>query len=258
MHAILRGIDHTELDQTAVSQPAVDLVIGLSRGKVSKRYSYTDPNEDVVLVCRDDQATALVVADGHSGHEASHCLARALQSVLLPTIPVWDRHQAVRSFHTLNEQIRHTCRDLPPPHNTSRTTLTVAVVATDVDGQRYLTHASIGDSPTVVIRGGSVHPVSRDRHYFMGQRWSAPQVAGAMDYQKTDLEVDDVVVVLSDGYTNFADIDDLAAIDRSDPRQMVRRIIEVAGEGGAGDNVAVAVLLPPPTATGPRTAPEES
>ncbi|WP_370325252.1 PP2C family serine/threonine-protein phosphatase [Euzebya sp.] len=248
MHAILRGVDHTELGRTGVTSPAPGLGLALTRGRHLKRYSYTDPNEDVVATCRADGRTALVVADGHSGHTASHAAVASLLDAMADGVPVWDRRAAVLAYHAVNTAIERARAAEGPPCHRSRTTLTTAVVAEAAGGgdgsARTLTVASVGDSAAFVIRGRVVHRIGRDRHHFLGEHLSAPQVAGALDYDHVALESGDVVVVVSDGFTNFADPAVLADAVDADPVQTAGRIVEAAGDGGAGDNVAVAVLQP--------------
>jgi serine/threonine protein phosphatase PrpC len=244
MDAILRGADHPDLDVIETRSVAPDLAIALTRGRLPKRYAHTDLNEDVVAVRRDDDRTALVVADGHRGHEASHVAVDAVLRLVGRPVHPWSRHDAVRALHAVNEQIHLARAALSGEHRGTRTTLVVGVVAVDDDGQRYLTHSSVGDSAVLVLRGQVVHRISRDRHHFLGDAMSAPLVAGAMDYGQTDLEDDDVVIVVSDGYTNFAPVEAIASAWDPAPDIMVRRIVEIAGDGGAGDNVAAAVLGP--------------
>ncbi len=265
MHAILRGCDHTELDQTVATTVADDLAIALSRGRHVKSYAYTDPNEDAVAVSRHGRATTLVVADGHSGHRASHVAVDAVLAMTAQAEPRWDRRGAVLAFHDVNEQIRAARRTLPAPHRLSRTTLVVAVVDVDEAGQRFVTHASVGDSAVFVLRDAVAYQLTRERHHFLGDRWSAPQVAGAMHFEQTDLDPDDVVVAVSDGFTNFAHPDSLTSLvtraagpasTTLDPEVVARGVVDLAGDGGAGDNVAVAVLLPErqqPSTTAPTT-----
>lgn len=252
MDAILRGIDHVELDQTAVTAVAPDLAIGLSRGRHPKTYRYVDPNEDVVSVHRQAGVTVLIVADGHNGHEGSHAAVDLMRETLSPEIPVWTRHGAVRAFHELNEGVREVRRALSPPNRSARTTLVVAMVTENGDGQRCLVHASVGDSAVFTSRGQTVTQLSKDRHHFLGDRLSPPQVAGAMDYGQTDLHPDDAVIVVSDGFTNFVRPHKLSQLIDTDPEHTARRIIDRASRAGAGDNIAVAVLLsgsaPPDTA----------
>ncbi|CAN5466196.1 hypothetical protein BH23ACT9_BH23ACT9_34070 [soil metagenome] len=245
VNAILRGADLPDLGVVDVRTPAPDVAIALTRGQAAKRYEHVDPNEDVVAVDRRDGRTALIVADGHNGHQASHAAVDALLSQMQPEIPLWSRVEAVRSFHAVNEHIREVRRPLPPSHRGTRTTLTAAVVAIDEHGQRYVTHCSVGDSAVVVVRDGSVHQLTRDRHRFLGDALTAPLLAGVIDYEQTDLDPDDVVVLFTDGYSNFAPLDAISGARDPDPEVMARRIVAIAGEGGAGDNVAVAVLAAP-------------
>lgn len=242
MDAVLRGVDLPDLGVVDVRTAAPDLAIALTRGLVAKSYHYVDPNEDVVAVRRRGERTALVVADGHNGHQGSHVAVEALLAVMDQQVPIWSRTEAVHAFHDLNEQIRATRRALPAPHGRTRTTLSLAVVASDAHGQRFMTHCSVGDSAVLVVRGRDVHLLTRDRQHFMGDALSAPLLAGSLDYGQTDLEPDDVVVVVSDGYTHFAPIAAIADVVQSDPAVTARAIVDLAGAGGAGDNVAVAVL----------------
>ncbi|HUG84704.1 MAG TPA: protein phosphatase 2C domain-containing protein [Euzebya sp.] len=251
MDVILRGVDHPDLGTVAALAPAPDLAIALTRGRFAKRYPYTDPNEDVVAASRHDGRTALIVADGHSGHEGSHAAVEHLLHRMDHTVPVWSRVEAVQAFHAVNEHIRQVRGPLAADHRRTRTTLALAVVAQDAAGQRFLTHCAVGDSAVVVVRGEEVHQLTRDRQHFMGDRLTPPLLAGALDYGQVDLAPADVVVVVSDGFTNFAPVHAIArAVTATDVVKAVAcHIIDIAGDGGAGDNVAVAVLGPSTTPT---------
>ncbi|MEE8602233.1 PP2C family protein-serine/threonine phosphatase [Euzebya tangerina] len=241
--ALLRGCDHTDLDRIAATAVSPGLAIALSRGREPKRYHYTDPNEDIVGATAGEESVVLVAADGHNGWSASHQAA----PMLLERMTAWrtapSRREMVLVFHEINAALHDARAGADPAQGRSRTTLSLALVRRDDHGQRYLTHATVGDSPVLVIRDRRTYRVSKDRHRFLGNSLSAPQVAGSMDYGQTDLGPHDVVVVVTDGYTNFARAGDIARLLQPTAEQSARRIIDHAGEQGAGDNVAVAVLF---------------
>lgn len=247
MDAILQGRDFPDMGVVEVVGVADDLALGITRGLHPKPYDYVDPNEDVVAVVREGPVTALVVADGHNGHEGSHSLVDALLDRLPQPLPTTlDRREAATIIHDAAEHMRAVRRMLPQPNRMTRSTLTVALVA-DNGGARTLTTASIGDSVVIVVDGGVATQVTRDRHRFLGDRYSLPEVAGVLHHTVGPLDPQASVVVASDGLTNFAPVDAVGArIDPAQPTTAVRSIIDLAGDGGAGDNVGVALL----TATG--------
>jgi serine/threonine protein phosphatase PrpC len=250
--ALLLGVEHPELGDVASAALAHDLGIALSRGRHPKAYRHTDPNEDVVAVLRHGRSTALVVADGHSGAEGSHTAVAALLELLVgqagAELPMWSRRDAVLAFHAVGERIGAVRAGLGPRSRGARTTLLLAVAADTPGGGRSVVHASVGDSAVLAVSTRGVRPLSRDRHHFLGERLSPPQVAGAMDHAVSDLAADEALVAVSDGFTNFAHpsalVDVLAGAPAADAEALARRVVEEAGEAGAGDNVAVAVLLP--------------
>lgn len=255
MDVLLQGRDFDQMGHVEVVAAAADLALGITRGFHPKPYAYVDPNEDVVAVIREGRVTALAVADGHNGHEGSHAVVDGLLEVLPQPLPeALGRRQLVECFAAANDHLRAVRAQLSGPNRGSRTTLALAYVAPTPEGGRTLVSAGVGDSAVLVCSGGAVRAVTRDRHRFMGDRMSLPEMAAAMDVVTTDLDPDDTVVVVSDGYTNFADVHATAGRIAGVPAdQAVRRLMDAAQEGGAGDNVAVAVLTPavpaPPTQT---------
>lgn len=224
---------------------AEDLALGITRGLHPKPYDYVDPNEDVVAVVREGEVTALLVADGHNGHEGSHALVDAVLDLLPQPLPATiSPREAATLLHAAAEQMRDVRRTLPQPNRMTRSTLTLALVAPGPDG-RVLTTAAVGDSAVLVVEEDRVEQVTRDRHRFLGDRYSLPEIAGAMHHAVTPLSDGATVVAASDGLTNFAPLDAVApCVDGAAPAQTVRAIIDLAGSHGAGDNVGVALLAP--------------
>ena len=244
MDAILLGRDFTDVGVVEVLTPADDLAIGITRGPHPKRYEYVDPNEDVVAVVREGGVTALVVADGHNGHEGSHALVDGLLDALPDPLPArLDKRPAVIAFHQAHEHMRAVRRQLPGPTRGTRSTMVLAIVARGDDGAAALETAGVGDSAVIVVRDGVATQVTRDRHRFMGDRLSAPEMAGSLDHTVTELVDGDLVVVASDGLTNFTHLDAIGpAVAGLAPKAAVRALVDLAGQGGAGDNIALAVL----------------
>lgn len=243
MDAILQGRDHPELGEVAVVAPHPDLALGMTRGLHPKLYSYVDPNEDVVAVVREGPVTGLVVADGHNGHEGSHAAVAGLLDALATPLPAaLDRRAAATALHAAGEHLRSVRRALRPPNRGTRTTLVLGLVTANGEGEGSLVTASVGDSAVMVVRSGRAEQVTKDRHRFLGDRLSLPEVAGSMHYAVTPLLAGDLVVAVSDGFTNFAAIDEVGpAVTGLDPEAATRALIDLAGANGAGDNVCAAV-----------------
>lgn len=243
MDAILQGRDFPHLGVVEIAAPADDLALGITRGIHPKPYDYVDPNEDVVAVVREGPVTALIVADGHNGHEASHAAVDGLLDALAQPLPTtWQPREIVRCFHEANEHLRTVRRH--GRHRFSRSTLVMAYVITNGDGSRIVHAASIGDSAVIVAGDGQARQLTTDRHRFLGDRLSLPEVAGSLELASASLAPGETVIVVSDGFTNFAPLEavpDIAAV--GDAAQRTRQLIALAGEGGAGDNVAAAVLV---------------
>lgn len=250
MHAILCGRDHEELGTSSTSELTSDLAIGLTRGRHLKAYAYTDPNEDVVGARSTGERVAMYVADGHSGLQASHVAVEELEHRLGPDLTAFDgRQQAVRTLHAINEAIREARRALTGDGRRTRTTLTIAIVERGASGRTVHT-ASVGDSVVMVVSPTTgARALTRDRHRFLGDRCSLPEMAGATHMADSGLADDEHVVVATDGLTNFARLDDIgpAVIGAASAVDAADALIELACDGGAGDNVAVAVLTPEAT-----------
>lgn len=246
MDAILRGADHQQLGEVAVVEVSDDLAIALTRGLHAKAYHHTDANEDVIGVRQVGGRIAVIAADGHSGHQASHLAVPELDRLLGEDLLGLEGRQApVRAMHQVNEAIRAHRASLGGEARRTRTTLTAAVIDTGASPRTVLT-ASVGDSAVIAI-SPTLGPrtLTRDRHWFMGDRCSVPEMAGATHLALTELDDDEVIVVTTDGLTNFARPDDIGlAVVGATAAAAARALIALAGDGGAGDNVAVAVLTP--------------
>ena len=231
MTLLLRGADHPDLGSVVAQAVDADLAIALTRGRHAKAYRHVDPNEDAVSVRDGAGGVTMVVADGHGGVDASHL---AVEAEWDPEA-IRDRRAAVRDVHAIDQQILGSARGRRRP----RTTLAVAVVA-----EGGLTYLAVGDSPVLLVRDGVVRALTRDGPHFLGDGLGVSGVATALEHGWLPVDEGDVVVLVTDGYTNFAPLADLARIVEveGDAAAIAVGIIRRAGEGGAGDNVAAAVL----------------
>jgi serine/threonine protein phosphatase PrpC len=142
---MLRGREHLELAAIALHAEA-DAAIALSIGGAPKRYTHTDPNEDVALLVVRGEHVLLAVADGHGGYEAAEIALETIErwdaalSADPQGAPAWSR-LALGAFVRANEQIRAAAGR--GGRRLSRTTLAFARLEPQA-GRLYW--ASIGDS----------------------------------------------------------------------------------------------------------------
>jgi ADP-ribosylglycohydrolase/serine/threonine protein phosphatase PrpC len=244
----LDGID----DETAA---------GITAGAHPKAYAHTDVNEDAVRVLRSEGATVLLVCDGHRGESSARIAAGLLAEVL-----EWDPHALhdddalLDVLLTINEQVRGATAGLGQPE--SRTTLALAVV----EGGR-VRWVHLGDSLLAIVEpDGEVRRLGKPRHRFLGWPMDREGVDAAVERGIEHVAPGGWVVLASDGLPDFArpwrdavrvatQIGEVAGLALDDPARAAARpfaievvdaLIHAAGEGGAGDNVAVAVAGRPP------------
>ena len=83
--AILRGFENTLLERiSCIAEEHV--AIALSRGGAKKTYHHRDPNEDACGFAFGEHGTLLVVADGHSGCDASQIAVEYVLEHLAPVL----------------------------------------------------------------------------------------------------------------------------------------------------------------------------
>jgi len=235
--AVLLGADHPDLGEIATAAPTPRVAAALSRGRFPKGYPALDPNEDAVLVADADRLLVAVVADGHRGFDAARCVIDAAAGVLTRDPnpdPVGLVGQVLTAAVTALDA---TLPTLEPPRSASRTALSVAAVAGD-----RLVVATAGDTACFVVAGRSVRPVG-EPHEFLGTGASPDEIP----LVEAPLSAGAAVVVTSDGFTDFT-IRTAPRVLRQVPALMpkaaAKMLVDAAFAGGAGDNVAVAVLRP--------------
>lgn len=236
----LWGDDHRELGPAVVSRLDGRCAIALSRGRYPKRAAGLDPNEDAVLAAAGPGGRLLAVADGHSGFDAARAATAAVASGATPLLrrPPREPRGALRAL--LGDAERAVSAALAPrdgPRAGSRTALTVVHA-----GARGVHHATLGDTAAVrVSRGRAV--VLGGTGDFLQPGIAAPAVA------RRALRAGHGLVLCSDGLPDFLGrhwarrVRDVSMAG-GDAAECARRLVAAACEAGAGDNVAVAVLMP--------------
>ncbi|UCE87313.1 MAG: protein phosphatase 2C domain-containing protein [Deltaproteobacteria bacterium] len=271
--ALLCGREHARLG-------AIDLVaegpaaIAISLGGAPKVYRHTDPNEDAALFAVGDGGILAVVADGHSGCEASETAIRCLLERFAPewtgAEPLDPGRWPARVLDVLSDlEAAVIARTADTPRRGSRTTLALAVVR---PGQARAFVASIGDSHVFRVGAAGVDDLVLkgqrcDPRFFLGRECSTrEELGGAAIAEVADLARVQALVLATDGLSE-------RRVGVEDPEEAVRRAVESARAGDAelrpveaarntaqaaldaqrsnrsGDNVAVAVVW---TETEPR------
>jgi serine/threonine protein phosphatase PrpC len=179
------------------------------------------------------------VADGHNGVEAAEAALGAVgqhAGALLddgtrePGELVTALARAART--AVAEQIS----GWDPPRDRSRTAMTLALCA-----ERSICTLTYGDTVAAVVRGRGGSVVSRSSA-FLGPSTPTPGV------RQLRRRGGQPVVVASDGLVDFTGrtlgrtlVE--ATSSQPDATAAARHLVQAAGDFGAGDNVAVAVLL---------------
>lgn len=244
---VLWGPDHVELGEVAVRDAAEGVALALTRGLQPKSYGYLDPNEDVAAVSVGDRAALLVVADGHNGAEASTVAVRTVLDRLGDDPPPADLDDPdlVRLFHAAGQAVRSATAGLGRVRRESRTTLTLALLA-----GRRLQWASLGDSALFLVGAGGGRELTSPEPRFVGPSLTTGAIDRLLGRGTVEVGHGDWVVLVTDGFTNFVrgavPADAAAAVlrDLHDAGEAVRGLVDLAGGGGAGDNVAVVAVAP--------------
>ena len=241
---VLWGDEHTDLGEVAVAELLPNAALALSRGKFPKGYPHLDPNEDAVLAATNGPAWMLAVADGHNGFDAARGAMATLQSSAAQTLKRAgsDPEAAITSVFTAAHRAVVAAVEYPGgPRANSATTLAVGLITGD-----ELLVGSFGDSMMAVVRAGRLRPINRTSPFLdVGTEPADLQVS------RQTLEPGDVVFAATDGLTDFLGRYGRRSLGRTlggnqSPGTLARLAVERAFAGGAGDNVAVALVAPVP------------
>lgn len=242
MQAVLWGKDHVDLDRVAVEELSDDVAVAITRGRHRKAYRYIDPNEDAAVAVLGRRATLLAVADGHNGWPATEAAITTVVDALGDDPPPADLDDAalVDLFHRASNAVREVTEVPGSEHPESRTTLVVALVTSG-----RVQWASFGDSAVYSVTAAGAAPLSQSQHRFVGYPMPRSAVEYYLDRGTFRLPSGAWVVAASDGFVDFAHPFPTGVFaDGADAAAVARGLVTAACEGGAGDNVAVAVARP--------------
>lgn len=235
----LAGPDHVEYGAVEVIDVAPGVALALTRGLHPKPYAWTDPNEDVVAAVVGPRATLLAVADAHNGAlSAEVAVAEVLRRLGEDPPADLADDDLVGLFAGVNRAVREATRSGSHATEASRTTLALALVA-----DSSVRWAAMGDSAVYAPEG----ELTLGDHRFVGWPMSLQHVDRALQRGRTRLGADGWVALVSDGFANFASPDPGSAAIRavagsSGAVGAAEALVARAFDGGAGDNVAVAIV----------------
>ena len=196
----------------------------------------------------------LAIADGVGGGPAGEVASRSsiafffksfIGSVMSFSNPQEARKSVIElireSFQFAHSEVSRSAIQ-NPSYIGMASTLTVAVLA---DSHCYIGH--VGDSRCYLIRSGRIKQLSMD-HNAAGSKNMISQATGAMSISTFTsellLENNDVLLLCSDGLSNYVSDEEIASILSTDAKDISlasRRLIEAANERGGGDNITVAL-----------------
>ena len=239
---MLWGKDHVDLGSVAVEAAGPKAAVAITRGRHRKAYRYTDPNEDAAVAVAGRRATLLAVADGHNGWAATEAAIRTVVGALGDDPPPADLADAdlVDLFLAASNAVLEVTDHPTSATPNSRTTLVVALVS-----GRRLQWASFGDSAVYTVTPAGAAQLSRSTHRFVGYPMERFAVDVMLDRGTTSLSDGAWVVAASDGLVDFAHPFPTGLFGPgASPAEVAKGLIGAACDGGAGDNVAVAVAAP--------------
>lgn len=238
-----------------------------------KVYSKTDKglvrssNQDSMAVGRFEGGVYGVVCDGmggaNGGDYASAKAVEVIDSVLKDRINADMSGSEIRSL--LQEAIKAANMHILEQSLTDfalsgmGTTVVIAVA----DEKRLLT-AHVGDSRAYLISGGRISQLTRD-HSMVQEMVDLGQITQdearnhprkniitralgvdsriSIDYTESETAEGDIVLLCSDGLSNYLDDSELLGLSQSAPADRLCELyIEKANENGGGDNITALVI----------------
>ncbi len=206
--------------------------------------------------------TLVVVADGMGGHSGGTVASHSALEAVEATFPSSSEqsmfgllHQSIKSA---NERVLQEQRDDPQIKEAGTTCVALLIRG------RVAMVAHLGDSRAYLFRGGETQQITRDHTYvnelielgLLTEEQARTHAdkniitrcvgMGAkidVDFNRRELEREDVLVLCSDGLTNMVKDEEIRAIVCShDPKAACGHLISLANERGGDDNITVAVV----------------
>jgi protein phosphatase len=239
-----------------------------------KSFSITDVgekrqiNQDYIF-CEENTIGGLpnlfIVADGMGGHNAGDYASRFCVEVFTEQIRTKQNKTPIgmiaEALQYTNDLLLEEARE----NHGLQGMGTTFVAATIIDSVMYV--ANIGDSRLYVI-GDGIKQITEDHSLveemvktgeldrkdmrFHPNKNIITRALGANtnvvpDYFEINLEMDDTVLICSDGLTNMLDDQEIMKIVKQNPEdleQAAKTLVERANENGGKDNISIVIVKP--------------
>lgn len=235
--------------------------VGLHRADNEDSSLYWEPDSDEDFKRKGRLA---IVADGMGGYEGGQEASRlAVETVR----DLYDRDFSgdpkttlVTAFQTAHDNIQRFAFEHPEFQGMGTTCTAVAIVG----GQLWFAH--VGDSRLYMVRGNSISRLTRDhsyvgrlvetgmvrsedaeshpqRHILTAALGSGPEVIPDVSEQALALEEGDLLILCTDGLWSLVADQELAGAARNcSPSEACLRLVRMAIERGAPDNITLQIL----------------
>lgn len=244
---VLWGADYPNVGEVGLKSVGEHAAVALSYGGEPKHWPSKTPNEDAVAAVAGARSTLLVVADGHEGYESVPASVGLILDRIGHDPPPADLSDGdlVDLFVEANEMaLAAIGGGRTGPATESRTTLVMALIAGPL-----VQWASFGDSEIFLASANDAQSLGTPRLKFISYPMSRRDVAEHLDRGRDELDDTSWVIVASDGLTDYLGGHGVAAsrvipeiIEAGrDPVAVAEALVLGAFEGGAGDNVGLAV-----------------
>lgn len=220
-------------------------------------------NEDRYLI--DDDLGLYAVFDGMGGHSGGDVAAALARDVIVRYVGDKRRRRPPRKVLERAFQQASSAVHREAQRREAADAMGTTAVAVLVGPSRRGILASVGDSRAYLVRDGALRLLTRDQtivNELVASGSLSPAAAAKHPYrsvlsnnlgarprthvQLADLELEpgDRLLLCSDGLTGFASAESIAAatVGAADPERAAGDLVELALEGGGGDNVTAVVV----------------
>ncbi len=220
-------------------------------------------NEDRYFV--DDSLGLYAVFDGMGGHSGGDIAAALAREVVVRYVAERRHRRTPRKLLERAFQRASSAVHREAQRRGARDAMGTTAVAVMVTPDRKAALASVGDSRAYLVRDGTLRLLTRDQtvvNELVASGSLTPEAAASHPYRsvlsnnigarpRTHVQLaelllgeGDRLLLCSDGLTGFASAESIAAIalGAADPERAAEDLIQVALDGGGGDNVTAVVV----------------
>jgi PPM family protein phosphatase len=235
--------------------------VGCLRENNEDRFAYWEPSTDEVF---QQKGRLAIVADGMGGHEggqeASRIAVETVQEVYSQMAEGDPRTLLLEGFHAAHQRILVYATEHPPLQGMGTTCTAFAIVGQD------LYYAHVGDSRLYLVRGDTIHRLSRD-HSYVGRLLeqgvinpeeaaahpqrnillmalgAGPEISPESPEEPMPLESKDTILVCSDGLWSLVSDAEIQQAASSAPlKKACQDLIALAKERGGPDNITIQAI----------------